>query len=134
VVGHSSRITRHFFHSSFVFRHLYKLVILFKQPVDLADFERRWSEEFVPLVEQMPDVQRIVVSHTHGGPAGPVDIHLIHEVYFESLNTLKTAMASPQGVAAGQCLLRFAKKNATLLFAEHMEDVPMTNDQMTNEK
>ena len=88
----------------------------------------------MPLVEQMPDVQRIVVSHTHGGPAGPVDIHLIYEVYFESLNTLKVAMASPQGVAAGQCLLRFAKKNATLLFAEHMEDVPMTNDQMTNEK
>lgn len=107
---------------------MYKLIILFKQPVDLADFERRWSEEFVPLVEQMPDVQRIVVSHTHGGPAGSVDIHLIHEVYFESLNTLKAAMASPQGVAAGQCLLRLAKKNATLLFAEHMEDAPMANE------
>ena len=85
----------------------------------------------MPLVEQMPDVQRIVVSHTHGGPAGPVDIHLIHEVYFDTLNTLKAAMASPQGVAAGQCLLRLAKKNATLLFAEHMEDVPMTNERMT---
>jgi len=107
---------------------LYKLVILFKQPDDPAEFERRWSEEFVPLAERLPDVQRIVVSRTHGGPAGPVDIHLIHELHFESLAALTAAMASPPGVAAGQCLLRFARKNATLFFAEHMEGEPMKNE------
>jgi uncharacterized protein (TIGR02118 family) len=103
---------------------IYKLVLLFKQPADPAEFERRWSEEFVPLAEGLPGLQRVVVSHTHGGPAGPVDIYLIHELHFEGLSALTAAMASPQGIAAGQCLVRLAGGGATLLFAEHMEDRP----------
>jgi uncharacterized protein (TIGR02118 family) len=103
---------------------IYKLVILFRQPADPAEFERLWSEEFVPLAERLPGLQRIVVSHTHGGPRGPVDIYLIHELHFDGLSALKAAMASPQGVAAGQYLVRLAPRSATLLFAEHMEDAP----------
>lgn len=103
---------------------MHKLVILFKWPENAAEFDRRWSEEFVPLVEKMPGLNRVVVSHTRGGPAGPVDIYLIHEFHFESMDALTAAMASPEGVAAGQCLVRLAGQNASLLFAEHMEDVP----------
>lgn len=102
----------------------YKLVILFSQPPDPPDFERRWSEEFVPLAERLPGLQRVVVSHTHGGPAGPVEIYLVHELHFASRAALAAAMSSPEGVAAGQCLVQLAPKLATLLFAEHMEDVP----------
>lgn len=104
---------------------IHKLIILFKQPTDAADFERRWSEEFVPLAERLPGLRRVVVSHTHGGPAGPVDIYLLHELHFDSLPALTAAMASPQGAAAGQCLVRLAPQAATLLFAEHMEDAPL---------
>jgi uncharacterized protein (TIGR02118 family) len=102
----------------------YKLIILFNQPENPAEFERRWSEEFVPLAERLPGLRRVVVSHTHGGPAGPVPVYLIHELHFETMSALTSAMTSEQGVAAGQCLVRVAKQNATLLFAEHMEDAP----------
>jgi uncharacterized protein (TIGR02118 family) len=102
----------------------YKLIIHFEQPNDIADFERRWSEEFVPLAERLPGLRRIVVSHTHGGPAGPVAIYLIHELHFDSRAALTEAMSSTAGVAAGQCLVRLAGDSATLLFAEHMEDAP----------
>jgi uncharacterized protein (TIGR02118 family) len=102
----------------------YKLVILFKQPPDPADFERRWSEEFVPLAERLPGLQRVVVSHTNGGPAGPVEVYLIHELHFGSVAAMTAAMTSPAGVAAGQCLVGIAPQLATLLFAEHMEDTP----------
>jgi uncharacterized protein (TIGR02118 family) len=102
----------------------YKLVILFKRDDDLDDLRRRWSEEFVPLAERMPGLRRITVSHVHGGPAGLTDFVLIHELHFDSLMALTTAMASPEGVAAGQCLVRIARDNAALLFAEHQEDVP----------
>ena len=102
----------------------HKLVILFKQPDQPVEFERRWSEEFVPLAEQLPGLQRVIVSRTHGGPAGPVEIYLIHELHFASLSALHSAMASPQGAAAGQCLVRLAQSSAALLFAEHMEDAP----------
>jgi uncharacterized protein (TIGR02118 family) len=102
---------------------VYKLVILFPQPSDPSAFERRWSEEFVPLAERMPGLRRISVSHTHGGPAGPVEVYLLHELHFDNLAALRAAMDSPEGIAAGQCLMRLAR-HATLLFAEHMEDVP----------
>jgi uncharacterized protein (TIGR02118 family) len=103
----------------------YKLVILFRQPADPAGFEQRWTAEFVPLAERLPGLLRVVVSHTQGGPAGPVEFYLIHELHFASAEALLAAMASPAGVAAGQCLVRLAPQNlATLLFAEHMEDTP----------
>jgi uncharacterized protein (TIGR02118 family) len=102
----------------------YKLVILFKQPANPDDFERRWSEEFVPLAEKLPGLQRVVVSHTHGGPAGPVDIYLIHELHFPGFPVLTHALTSAAGVAAGQKLVQLAGSSATLLFAEHMEDAP----------
>ena len=102
----------------------YKLVILFKQPANPAEFERRWSEEFVPLAERLPGLRRVMVSHTQGGPAGPVEIYLIHELHFAGQQALTSALTSPEGVAAGQKLVQLAGSSATLLFAEHMEDTP----------
>ena len=102
----------------------FKLVIVFKQQPNPAEFERRWAEEFVPLAERLPGLQRVVVSRTRGGPAGRVDIHLIHELHFANQEALKAAMSSPAGVAAGECLVRLAGRLATLAFAEHMEDRP----------
>jgi len=106
----------------------YKLIILFHQPPDPAEFERRWSEEFVPLAEQLPGLKRVVVSHTHGGPAGPVDIYLVEELHFANQADLTQALSSPQGVAAGQCLVHLAGRLVTLLFAEHMEDRPRAGE------
>jgi uncharacterized protein (TIGR02118 family) len=103
---------------------VYKLLILFKHPPDLAEFQTRWSEDFVRLAEQLPGLRRIVVSHTHGGPGGSVEYHLIHEFHFDNLAALTAALASPAGVRAGQCLMGFAREIATLMFAEHMEDKP----------
>jgi uncharacterized protein (TIGR02118 family) len=100
----------------------HKLVILFNQPAHAAEFEQRWSEEFVPLAERLPGLQRVVVAHTHGGPAGPVDVYLIHELHFATREALSAALRSPEGTAAGQCLVRLAGQSATLLFAEHMEE------------
>jgi uncharacterized protein (TIGR02118 family) len=103
----------------------YKLVIVFKQQPNPAEFDRRWAEEFVPIAERLPGLQRVVVSRTLGGPAGArVDIHLIHELHFSSQAALTAAMNSPEGVAAGQCLVRLAGRLVTLAFAEHMEDQP----------
>jgi uncharacterized protein (TIGR02118 family) len=101
----------------------HKLLILFRSPLS-PDFEQRWSEHFVPLAEKLPGLRRVVVSHTHGGPAGPVDVYLLHELHFDSMDALKAAMLSPEGLAAGQMLVKLAGQQATLIFAEHMEDAP----------
>lgn len=101
----------------------HKLILLFHSPLP-PNFEQRWSEHFVPLAEKLPGLRRVVVSHTQGGPAGPVEIYLVHELHFDSLEALKAAMLAPEGLAAGQALVKLAGKQATLMFAEHMEDVP----------
>lgn len=101
----------------------YKLIILFTSPLP-PDFEQHWSENFVPLAEKLPGLRRVVVSHTHGGPAGPVEVYLLHELHFDSLDALKAAMLAPEGLNAGQALVKLAGKQATLMFAEHMEDTP----------
>lgn len=101
----------------------YKLIILFMSPLP-PDFEQRWSEDFVPLAEKLPGLRRVVVSHTHGGPAGSVEIYLVHELHFDSLEAVKAAMLAPEGLTAGQALVKLAGKQATLMFAEHMEDTP----------
>jgi uncharacterized protein (TIGR02118 family) len=101
----------------------HKLIIIFHHPLP-AHFEQQWSEVFVPLAEKLPGLRRVTVSHTQGGPAGPVEVYLLHELHFDSLAAVKAAMASPAGLAAGQALVKLAGKQATLLFAEHMEDTP----------
>lgn len=106
----------------------YKLVIVFKQQPNPTEFDHRWAEEFVPIAERLPGLQRVVVSRTRGGPAGRVDIHLIHELHFSSQAALTAAMNSPEGVAAGQCLVRLAGRLVTLAFAEHMEDKPAPSE------
>ena len=106
----------------------YKLIIVFKQQPKPIEFEQHWAEEFVPLAERLPGLQRVVVSRAHGGPAGRVDIHLIHELHFASPADLKAAMASPQGVAVGQTLISLAGRLVTIAFAEHMEDRPAPSE------
>ena len=51
---------------------MHKLVLLFNQPEDPVDFDRRWSEEFVTVIESMPSVRRVAV-----GPAVPVPVEVM---------------------------------------------------------
>ena len=100
-----------------------KLMLMFANPPDVEAFERAWSERFVPSAEKMPGIKRVSVSRISGGPSGEVDIHLVHEFYFEDAQSLREAMASPEGQVAGQELLAFAAEYVTICFAQHMEEV-----------
>lgn len=101
---------------------MHKLMILFRKTDDLLELETRWSQEFVRLAEQMPGLRRVSVSRILGGPGGEVDLHLVHEFYFDDLAAVQAAMASPQGQQAGRALMEFAAESATLVFAEHLEE------------
>jgi len=104
---------------------MHKLIVLIRRPQDPAAFEDRWSREFVPRAERMPGLRRVTLSRVSGGLSGTPDLHLVHEFYFDNLEALQSAMASPQGQAAGRALMAFAAAEASLTFAEHMEmDLP----------
>ncbi|NIM94564.1 MAG: EthD family reductase [Anaerolineales bacterium] len=101
---------------------MHKLVIMFRNPTDVLEMETKWSEAFVPVAEKMPGLKRVSVTRVIGGPMGNVDLHLIHEFYFEDVESLRMAMSSPEGQSAGQALMSFASEYATLYFAEHLEE------------
>jgi uncharacterized protein (TIGR02118 family) len=100
---------------------MHKLIVVIRRPSDPATFEDRWSQEFVPRAERMPGLRRVTLSRVVGGLPEAMDIHLIHEFYFDHLAALQSAMASPEGQAAGRALMAFAAREASLSFAEHME-------------
>jgi uncharacterized protein (TIGR02118 family) len=104
---------------------MHKLMVLIRRPHAPAEFEDRWSREFVPRAERMPGLRRVTLSRVFGGLPGAIDLHLVHEFYFDDLEALQSAMASSEGQAAGRALMGFAAAEATLSFAEHMEmDLP----------
>jgi len=99
-----------------------KLMLLFRRPADVVDFETRWSQEFVPKIEKVPGLRRVAVTRVTGGATGPVDLHLVHEFFFDNPQAVRHAMTSPEGQAAGRSLMSFAADHVTLCVAEHLEE------------
>lgn len=97
-------------------------MLLFQKPVNVLEFEQRWSESFVATAERMPGIIRVGVTRIYGSPSGGSDLHMIHEFYFEDEDSLRQAMLSEEGQLTGQALLTFAADMVTIVFAEHLEE------------
>ncbi|MFP3854935.1 MAG: EthD family reductase [Anaerolineales bacterium] len=105
---------------------MYKLILVFRalEGVNMDAIEHRWSHEFVPQVEQMPGLRRVSISRVHRTITPEANIHLIHELYFDDLESLDEAMSSEIGQQAGQLLMAIAGGVVRVYFAEHLEDAP----------
>ena len=101
---------------------MHKLMLLFRQPENVTDFESAWSQQFVHKAEQLPGLRRVTVSRVVGGPGDEVELHLVHEFFFDDLESVRQAMASPAGQAAGKALMAIAPDHVTICFAEHLEE------------
>lgn len=104
---------------------MHKLIVVLRRSPDPEAVERNWSERFVPLAERMPGLRRVFVGRTVGGPGVIPQILLVHELLFDDLESLRNAMTSPEGQAAGRALMGFAATTSDLFFSEHLEmDLP----------
>ena len=78
-----------------------KLIVLYPTPIDLETFERRYRLEHVPLVQgKIPGLTKFVAAQVLGTPAGPAPYQRVAELYFDSVESLQSAMASAEGQAA----------------------------------
>jgi uncharacterized protein (TIGR02118 family) len=79
------------------------LVAIYKKPADVEAFEKHYFGTHIPLAKKMPGVRKYEVS---SGPistlAGPTDVYLIGTVYFDDLEAMQKAFASPQGRATAE--------------------------------
>ncbi len=100
---------------------MYKLVILVEPQDDSARFDSRWPL-FLAEVERMPGLRQEVTSRVDRVVHGEFSVHLIHELFFDSLKAAADAMGSLQGERAGQILQEISAGKVTLLLADHLQD------------
>jgi len=98
-----------------------KLVILIEPQEYMHKFEQDWPQ-FLALAEKMPGLVKEATSPIQSQLHGNLSVSMMHELFFESMDDLKEAMNSPEGVAAGQKLQEITGGKVTLLFADHYED------------
>jgi uncharacterized protein (TIGR02118 family) len=77
-----------------------KLIVLYPPPADVATFERRYQSEHAPMVVQkIPGLKKFFAAQVLGTPAGAAPYQRVAELYFDSMESLQAAMASPGGQA-----------------------------------
>lgn len=98
-----------------------KFMILFQKPVDIESFEIRYNE-FLALVERMPQIVRRQVINVLGSPTGESRLYRILEVYFEDNSLMETALRSFAGQEAGKHLNLFPRGSFEMVFADVYEE------------
>ncbi len=79
-----------------------KVVLLLARRGDLspADFRRHWRETHAPLLMQLPGLRRLVFNYAQPGQDGVApEYDGISEDWFESVEAMQAAFASPAGQA-----------------------------------
>ena len=98
-----------------------KFIILFDQPDDAEKFENVY-QNFLALVERMPNILRRQVVHITGSPLGAPQYYRILELYFESQRRMQEALMTPIGQEAGTELRGLPSDSFKLLFADVYEE------------
>ncbi|MEE8311050.1 MAG: EthD domain-containing protein [Candidatus Binatia bacterium] len=82
------------------------------------EFHRYWKETHGPIAARIPGLRRYVQSHTHAASAelGPVSYDGVAELWFDDLDSLRSAMASPEVAAALEDEKNFIDHSRVALF------------------
>ena len=103
---------------------MYKMIILFEQPIDESAFQQQW-QLFMGMAEKMPRLRKEVVSRIDKvvfSRDGKV-YDRFHELIFDSRDSLEIALRSREGVTAGKFLQEFTSGRIMIMTSEHQEAV-----------
>ena len=100
---------------------MHKLVILIEPPDDWAAFDDTWPQ-FLHHADGMPGLLREATSRVDAFIYGERTYALMHELFFDTLEQAREAMASAEGRQAGQVLQALSHGRMALFFADHKED------------
>lgn len=97
-----------------------KLIVLYPPPSDVATFERRYESEHAPMVmAKIPGLKKFVAAKVVASPAGKAPYQRVAELYFDSMESLQAAIASPGGQATVAHAMEISTGGApTVLIAE----------------
>ncbi|MFL5727434.1 MAG: EthD family reductase [Chloroflexota bacterium] len=101
------------------------LLVLYRRPDGgddaLAEFERRYADEHMPLVAETPGLRATRVQRVSGALGGETDLAIVTAMDFDDRAALDAGLASDAMRAAGRKLREIAPGLATFLV---MEDAP----------
>jgi uncharacterized protein (TIGR02118 family) len=99
-----------------------RLLVIYKKRMDAAAFDKHYYGVHVPLVKAIPGLRKFDLSRGPvGTPAGASDVHLIATLYFDDVQAMQVAMASPQGRATAADAQRFMGVKDSLLVYDTQE-------------
>ena len=96
-----------------------KIYAMYRQPTDVAAFDRYYFDRHVPLAKTIPGLRSYEV--TRGSIAamgGSAPYHLIATLSFDSRAAIDVALGSPQGKATAGDLGNFATGGVDVLIAD----------------
>lgn len=107
-----------------------KFVVMFRRPQNEDNFDNAYND-FLALVERMPNILRRQAVHILGSPQGQAPYHRGLELYYEDEATLRTALMSAEGQEAGNELARFEDGSFDVYFSEVYEEAGGSTPQPT---
>ena len=91
-------------------------------PDALAEFERRYATEHLPLVAETPGLRSTKVQRVSEALGGETDLVLVTAMEFDDRAAMDAGLASDAMRAAGRNLREIAPGLSTLLVLEEAED------------
>jgi hypothetical protein len=99
---------------------MHKLVIMIESTA-VPDFHVFWPR-FLHAAESIPGLRREATSRVSRVLYGDLECSMIHELFFDSLATLNSGLASEAGKEAGRLLQEMTGGKVKLLVTDHAED------------
>lgn len=101
-----------------------KLVVLYPYPADVAEFERAYTEEHMPLVnsESMPGIRKFIgTKMLAAADGGQPEFYRMAELFFDSLDALQNAASSVDAQKAVAHAASISTGGAPLFIVAHEE-------------
>ncbi len=95
-----------------------KLIALYRKPADAAAFDKYYYDVHIPLVRKVPGLRKIEITSITGAPMGEAKYHVMAEMYYDSMDAMNAANASPEGKAVFQDVMKFAADVIIPFFGE----------------
>ncbi|SDO82065.1 EthD family reductase [Lentzea jiangxiensis] len=98
-----------------------KYIALYKRPDDPEGFDQRYFESHLPIVGSVPGLVRAEVAKVQrvylAGFLGETEPHLIAEMYFDSPESFKAAIQSPEWATSGANLAEIGGMELVAMFS-----------------
>ncbi len=96
-----------------------RLLVLYGQPTDPAEFDRYYHEVHIPIARKMKGLKKWTIGKAIATPDGlPSPYYLIAELYMNTRSDFDLLLASPEGQAAVADVPKFATGGVTFLYTE----------------